>query len=442
MNQPHILSLAWKYHPAITSGVGVACEGLNNALSTLTHLTVIYPNVSKIQHKREVLLSRDNLTEDQRQSIFDEYKNLKPISSFELPVLLDPYFVSITSGVGQKEVSIEKATEAVALENDQGLVKIDEVYDELLFDDVDVFGENVRDKIFVYNRLVEELADGISFDLIHAHDWMTFLAGIKLKERFHKPLILHVHSLEYDRVGHKDVSWVYGVERFAMSKADLVITTSEYTKGIIEDSYGLSGHKIHVVHNAVTPPVKIQTAELPKNHKFRVLFAGRIDGAKGIEYFLQIAGQAIRRSKEFEFLIAGKGIHDLEFEDIDGYKELKQYVKFLGFVEREQLFGIYNSCDALCMPAISEPFGLTAIEAASVGLPVILSNQGWRHRSFSVKHQKPDFWDISKYVDFLVSLKDDPRYKAKVINNNKAAVEQLSWDKSAARVTELYKMFF
>jgi glycosyltransferase involved in cell wall biosynthesis len=439
MDQPHILSLAWKYHPAITSGVGVACEGLNNALSSLTHLTVIYPNVSKIQHKREVLLGKDNLTEVQRRYIFDEYKNLTTFSSFELPVQFDPYFVSITSEVRQKEVSMQKATEAASLKNDQGLIKIDEIYDELLYDDVDVFGENVRDKIFVYNRLVEELAEGISFDLIHAHDWMTFLAGIKLKERYHRPLILHVHSLEYDRVGHKDVSWVYGVERYAMSKADLVITSSEYTKGIIEDSYGLSGHKIHVVHNAVTLPEIVQKAELPKNRKFRVLFAGRIDGAKGIEYFLQIAGQAIRRSKEFEFLIAGKGIQDLKFEDIDGYKELKPYVKFLGFVEREQLFGVYTSCDTLCMPAISEPFGLTAIEAASVGLPVILSTRAGATEILS-ETPKADFWDIPKYVDFLVSLKDDPRYKAKVISNNKAAVENLSWDRSAASISELYKM--
>jgi len=439
MDQPHILSLAWKYHPAITSGVGVACEGLNNALSSRTHLTVIYPNISKIQHKREVLLSKDNLTEIQRQLIFDEYKNLTQYTSFELPVMLDPYFVSTNVDIEQKKVTMQKATEATTIKNEQELIKIDEVYDELLYDDVDVFGENVRDKIFIYNRLVEELAGSIQFDLIHAHDWMTFLAGIKLKEHYHKPLVLHVHSLEYDRVGHKDVSWVYGVERYAMSKADLVVTASEYTKGIIEDSYGLSGHKIHVIHNAVTPPLKIQKSKLPKNHKFRVLFAGRIDGTKGIEYFLQIAGQAIRQSKEFEFLIAGKGIHGLKFEDIEGYKELKPYIKFLGFVEREELFGIYQSCNVLCMPAISEPFGLTAIEAAYVGLPVILSS---KTGAAEILHETPkaDFWDIAKYADYLVSLKNDPRFREKVIRNNKAALANLSWDTAAGRVLELYKM--
>jgi len=440
MNQPHILSLAWKYHPAITSGVGVACEGLNNALSSHTHLTVIYPNISKIQHKKEVILSKENLTDAQRQLIYDEYKSLAQFSAFELPVLLDPYFVPVTSDTGKKDISIQKATEAAAAKNEKGLIKIDEVYDELLYDDVDIFGENVRDKIFAYNRLVEELAGGIKFDLIHAHDWMTFLAGIKLKERFHKPLILHVHSLEYDRVGHKDVSWVYGVERYAMSRADLVITASEYTKGIIEESYGLSGHKIHVVHNAVTPPDLTHVTSLPKNHKFRVLFAGRIDGAKGIEYFLQIAGHAIRRSKEFEFIIAGKGLQGLKLENIEGYKELKPYLKFLGFVEREELFGIYQSCDALCMPAISEPFGLTAIEAASVGLPVILSSKtGAAEILFETP--KADFWDIAKYADFLISLKDDPKYREKVIRNNKAALSNLSWDKAADKVLELYKMF-
>ncbi len=440
MDQPHILSLAWKYHPAITSGVGVACEGLNNALSSRTHLTVIYPNVSKIQHKREVLLSKDDLTEAQRKLIFNEYKKMALMNTFELPVLLDPYFISTTHYTEQIETEIQRAVEASATKDEQKLIKIDEIYDELLFEDVDVFGENVRDKIFVYNRLVEELAVGIQFDLIHAHDWMTFLAGIKLKEQYHKPLILHVHSLEYDRVGHKDVSWVYGAERYAMSKADLVITASEYTKGIIEDSYGLSGHKIHVVYNAVTPPELIRESSLPKNHKFRVLFAGRIDGAKGIEYFLQIARQAILRSKEFEFFIAGKGIQGLKFENIAGYSELKPYINFLGFVEREELFGIYNTCDALCMPAISEPFGLTAIEAASVGLPVILSS---KTGAAEILHETPiaDFWDIAKYADFLVSLKNDPRFREKVIRNNKAALANLTWDTAAAKVLELYRTF-
>ena len=440
MNQPHVLSLAWKYHPAITSGVGVACEGLNNALSSHVHLTVIYPNISKIQRKREVLLSRDNLTELQKQVIFKEYKTLSQYSSFELPVLLDPYFITTATQVLEKETIVPQIKEAVISKNQPAQIKVEEVYDDLLFDDVDVFGENVRDKIYIYNRLVEELAEKINFDLIHAHDWMTFLAGIKLKEIYHRPLILHVHSLEYDRVGHKDVSWVYGVERYAMSKADLVITTSEYTKGIIEDSYGLSGHKIHVVHNAVTPLAKTQKQEFLKNNKFSVLFAGRIDGAKGIEYFFQIAKNAIRRSKEFEFLIAGRNNQNIKFENLDGFKELKPYVTFLGFLEREELFKIYQSCSALCMPSVSEPFGLTAIEAASVGLPVILSTKAGAAEILK-DTPKADFWDIGKYADFLVSLKDDPKYRERVIRNNKSALENLTWDSAALRVMDLYKMF-
>lgn len=440
MDQPHILSLAWKYHPAITSGVGVACEGLNNALSSRAQLTVIYPNVSKIRRKREVLLSSDNLTKPQKQLIFDEYKKQLQYSSFELPVAFDPYFTSKTQVHNIGEPDIQEAIEASTKKYGQGTIKIDEVYDELLFDDVDVFGENVRNKIFVYNKLVEELAGDIKFDLIHAHDWMTFLAGIKLKEQYHKPLILHVHSLEYDRVGHQDVSWVYGVERYAMSRADLVITASEYTKGLIEESYGLSGHKIHVVHNAVTPPDVIQETRLAVDNKFHVLFAGRIDGAKGIEYFFEIARQAIKRSKDFNFLIAGKGNSELNFENIQGYKELKPYVKFLGFVEREELFGIYRYCDALCMPAISEPFGLTAIEAASVGLPVILSSKTGAAEILR-ETPKADFWDIARYADFLVSLKDDHKFRDQVIRSNKAALENLTWDSAAGRIMELYRMF-
>ena len=228
-----VLSLAWKYHPSITSGVGVACEGLNNALSSLVDLTVIYPKVTSVKTEEEIILSSDDLTDEQFEQIREEYVELVEEGSIELPIRLDPYFVSSQSSKGTKSISktefAEKRKSSVPTQ-----IKIKKYGERLLYDEVDVFGESVKDKIYLYNRLVEELASNIHFDVIHAHDWMTFLAGIELKDRYHKPLVLHVHSLEYDRVGHKDASWVYDIERFAMSKADRVIAPSNYTKGIIE----------------------------------------------------------------------------------------------------------------------------------------------------------------------------------------------------------------
>ena len=225
-----VLSLAWKYHPTVTSGVGVACEGLNNALSTIVDLTAIYPTVSKVRVEEEIVFSGEDLTEEQLQTIIEDYVEILENGSFEIAVRLDPYFTSPAS-------SKENNPQNTALSNRGNISQHIQnkttnsvrVTEKMIYDDVDVFGENVKDKIFLYNRLVETLAGNIPFNVIHAHDWMTFLAGIHLKDRYHKPLVLHVHSLEYDRVGHKDVAWVYEIERFAMSKADMVIAGSEYT---------------------------------------------------------------------------------------------------------------------------------------------------------------------------------------------------------------------
>lgn len=261
-----VLSLAWKYHPSITSGVGVACEGINKALSNLVDLKVIYPKVNKVQLREEVLLGSEDLSIEQKKIIEEEYIHIQKNGSFELAVSLDPYHTTSQSNnedssiyyPGTRTVEImEKRIESIQK-------KTVKTYEKLFYDEVDVFGEHVQDKIYVYNRLVEMLAENLDFDIIHAHDWMTFMAGIALKNRYQKPLVIHVHSLEYDRVGHKDASWVYHIERYAMSKADKVISASDYTKGLIESNYGLSSNQITTVYNAVSMPEKIEDFGIKK----------------------------------------------------------------------------------------------------------------------------------------------------------------------------------
>jgi hypothetical protein len=437
-----VLSLAWKYHPSITSGVGVACEGLNNALSKLVDLTVIYPSVSKIQVNEEIVFTSEDLSEEQKQTIFDEYVETRENGNFELAVRLDPYFVS--GGHQSREVmeKVERVREDKTLKKHPRATKGYKTREKLLYDDVDIFGEYVKDKVFIYNRLVEELSGNIPFDVIHAHDWMTFLAGIHLKDRFHKPLVLHVHSLEYDRVGHKDVAWVYDIERYAMSKADVVVAGSEYTKGIIEGSYGLSGNKIKVVYNALTPAqsTNAKSNGLSKSN-FRVLFAGRIDGNKGIEYFAEIARSVLGKSKNVDFIVVGRGKGDVKFDKIDGFLDVRKNFHYLGFVEREELFGLYQACDVLCMPSISEPFGLTAIEAAHMGLPVILSR---KTGAAEILKDTPmaDFWDIEKFSSYILSIKRNKRLRNEIITNNRLAIDGLSWESSALKIKKIYQDLF
>ncbi len=432
-----ILSLAWKYHPSVTSGLGVACEGLNNALSRIADLTVIYPNVSKVQVKEEVILSSEDLSPEQIKQIEEEYFELIDKDRFELAVRLDPYYHPEKIDITEKSVIAEKREKKSGVKS-KIPIKKEKITEKYLYEEVDVFGESVRDKIYLYNRLVEELATTLSFDIIHAHDWMTFLAGIALKDRYQKPLVLHVHSLEYDRVGHKDASWVYDIERYAMSKADSVISASNYTKGIIESNYGLSGNHIHTIYNAVSLPEHVIDEPKEPGKKFRVLFVGRIDGNKGIEYFIEIARLIIKRARNVEFIIAGSGKGLVDFDKIKGFHEIRTKFNYLGFVEREDLFALYRNCDVLCMPSISEPFGLTAIEAAHVGLPVVLSRKTGASELLK-RTLIADFWDTESFAHHVLSLKNNPKLRQRIIANNQKDISHLSWNSSALQVLQLFR---
>ncbi|MCG8310488.1 MAG: glycosyltransferase [Cytophagales bacterium] len=432
-----VLSLAWKYHPSLTSGVGVACEGLNNELSKLVDLTVIYPKVSNVQVKEEIVFGSEHLSEAQSAQIQQEYDQLIREGTIELAVKLDPYFIS-RNYTYKNLYSKDVIKDPVRKEIGRRKTSYKKITKRLLFDEVDVFGESVRDKIFVYNRLVEELAESLSFDVIHAHDWMTFLAGIALKNKYQKPLVLHVHSLEYDRVGHKDASWVYDIERFAMSKADKVISASDYTKGIIVSNYGLSLNRIETIYNAVKLPEKPGVQPKESGDKFKVLFAGRIDGNKGIEYFIEIARLVLQELNNVEFLIVGRGFGNVKLEEIDGFHEVESSVTYLGFVERETLFELYDTCDVLCMPSISEPFGLTAIEAAYVGLPVVLSKKTGASEILK-RTPMARFWDTQRLANHVIAILQNDKTRRRIIASNKRDVAKLSWKTSAKRVVGIYK---
>jgi glycosyltransferase involved in cell wall biosynthesis len=168
-----------------------------------------------------------------------------------------------------------------------------------------------------------------------------------------------------------------------------------------------------------------------------VLFAGRIDGNKGLEYFIEIARSVLKKSKDVDFIVVGRGKRNVIFEKINGFREIENNFHYLGFVERDELFGLYQTCDVLCMPSISEPFGLTAIEAASMGLPVILSS---KTGAAEILNRTPtaDFWDIQRFSKLILAFKKDRKMREQVIALNKKAIEDLSWDKSAQRVKNVF----
>jgi len=168
------------------------------------------------------------------------------------------------------------------------------------------------------------------------------------------------------------------------------------------------------------------------------LFAGRIDGNKGLEYFITIAAEVLRKSNNVEFIVVGRGEANVNFEEIKGFQKIESSFRYLGFVERESLFALYNQCDLLCMPSISEPFGLAAIEAAWVGLPVILSTKTGASEVLK-RTPKASFLDTKKFADLILTIQQNSSLRKRIIANNKQDVSKLSWDSSASKVLNLFK---
>ncbi|MCD6367569.1 MAG: glycosyltransferase family 4 protein [Candidatus Aenigmarchaeota archaeon] len=280
----------------------------------------------------------------------------------------------------------------------------------------------------IAKRLIDE-----GIDLIHAHDWMTFKAGLLAREVLHVPLILHVHSTEIDRSGGNPNPYVYNIEKEGMEKADLVIAVSNFTKKRIVEYYGIPEEKIKVLYNAIEVPKKV------KRKKFRskvVLYLGRFTLQKGPDYFLKAAKKIIQKDPDVTFLMVGEGEMLGEMIEKACRLGITDKVFFTGRVPDVNEF--YSIADVYVMPSVSEPFGLTALEALSNKVPVIISKQSGVSEVLS-HCLKVDFWDVDDIANKILSVLKYSPLKKMLEENGFTEVKNFSWDKQADKCIEYYK---
>lgn len=307
-----------------------------------------------------------------------------------------------------------------------------------------MYGSTLFEEVHNYTVAAEKIAEEEQFDVIHCHDWMTFGAGLSAKRKRNKPLVLHVHATELDRTGgHQVNQYVYDLEREGMHKADKVIAVSNFTKGKIMSNYGVPEEKISVVHNAVNAAdfsrhygdedIKIKKSDKEK----LVLFLGRITLQKGPDYFVYAAKKVLEHEQDVKFIIAGSG--DMEPFIVEKAAELgiAGNVLFAGFLSQEDVERAYKMADVYVMPSVSEPFGITALEAMKNKTPAIVSNQSGV--SEVVRHcLKVDFWDIDELSSKIISVL---RYKAlreALRENAYSEVRRFNWDIPAEKCIEIY----
>ncbi|MEN9845375.1 MAG: hypothetical protein RIS36_522 [Pseudomonadota bacterium] len=453
-----ILMLGWEYPPHIAGGLGTACHGLTSALSAQgIEIHFVVPQLFGKEEARHMVLSDSARTVSPGgQQPSGPTSKAVALSTTRIPAFLSPYWnpdhfkEAMAAVTHQQAASLSPALRndptaralidgdvygidlISALEHSQPALPAQvagrERYSKDLFEEVERFTMQV----------ISEFA-GESFDLIHAHDWMTFPAGVALSKRTGKPLIAHVHSLEQDRSGLFVHPQIADIERFGTRHADKVIAVSYFTKRSIERHHGVPSRKVLVVHNGVYPRETVTDYRKKKTWpKHVVAFVGRVTFQKGPEYFVDMASKVIPHVPDALFVVAGTG--DMLPSVMARVKELGLSKNFMfpGFVQGEELEEIFSVADIYVMPSVSEPFGITALEAVSFDTPIIISKQSGVAEV--VQHAlKVDFWDVERMADLIINALVHPEMRLDLARMAREEITLLHWDAAASKTIEVYQ---
>ena len=416
--------LGWEFPPFISGGLGTACYGLTRAMDQLDiKVTFVLPRMVGSEYATHVKL----LSPGSQTSAF-KFSKLKNVTFHTIDSPLQPYS---TPDVYQRQ--IEEALRQKQKMHGGGSASA--VFGAIYY------SGDMNAEVHRYAALAAQLAENEQFDIVHAHDWMTYPAGIVVAAMSGKPLIVHVHSTEFDRSGENVNQMVYDIERRGMHAADKVITVSYFTRNIIISRYGISGEKVEVVHNAVerngNDNWALTEGGINKDEKI-VLFLGRITMQKGPEYFLAAAKKVLEVMDNVKFVMAGSG--DLMHQAVEMAAELGigHKVLFTGFLSGEDVQRIYKMADLYVMPSVSEPFGIAPLEALDNDVPVIISKQSGV--SEVLTHAlKVDFWDVDEIANKIIAVLKYPPLEKTLANYGNFEVRKLQWKDSAAKCAKIYE---
>ncbi|MCK3684015.1 glycosyltransferase family 4 protein [Maribellus sp. YY47] len=421
-----VLMFGWEFPPHISGGLGTACYGLTKGLAGIddVEVTFVVPKAFGDEDQSVMKLIGANTVPIATKDFHFEETD-KTMSYLEVDSLIVPY-VSEDEFWKLKNQKLPRNSRLV------------ETGDGLKIEFSGSYGAGLMQEIKNYALVAGFIARENDFDIIHAHDWLAYPAGMAAKRISGKPLVVHVHATDFDRSGGNVNPGVYSVEREGMEAADKIIAVSNLTRDTVIEKYGISPDKVVTVYNAVEP-VDDNPGTLPQkgvNEKV-VTFLGRVTMQKGPEYFIEAASLVLRKMKNVRFVMAGSG--DMLDAMIARTAQLgiADRFHFTGFLKGNDVSKLFRMTDVFVMPSVSEPFGIVPLEAMQLNVPVIISNQSGVAEVLE-NVIKIDFWDIFAMADSIHGILSYPSLSAHFRKEGRHEVGELKWINSAVDVKKVY----
>jgi glycogen synthase len=416
-----ILMFGWEFPPYISGGLGTACFGITKALKEQgSEIIFVLPRIKGKKEESHVeLISASAPPFSSANSSYDTLLNGLHIRAIESPLI--PY-------IGEDQYL--KTIRDIYGERDPGAAGSGELSGD--------YGPNLFAEVLRYGRAARIIARQGSFDVIHGHDWTSVFACAFAKQVSGKPYVYHAHALEFDRSGENINRAVYDIEKFGMEAADHVIAVSHYTKESIVNRYGIPPEKITVVHNAVSRGEGRLERRLEKNNEGKiVLFLGRITFQKGPDYFVDAARIVLEHIPDVTFVMAGAG--DMMPMMMDRVAELQMWrnFRFTGFLRGADVEQMFAMSDLYVMPSVSEPFGISPLEAMLYDVPVIISKQSGvseiLHHALTV-----DFWDVRELAGKMIALLKYPSIGGEMSEQARQELKMIKWERAAEKILSVY----
>jgi len=301
------------------------------------------------------------------------------------------------------------------------------------------YGRDLMAEVGRYAASVAEIARTREHDVVHAHDWMAVPAGLAAARASSKPLVLHVHACEYDRSGESVNPQVRELERLGMEGADRVVCVSHYTARVVRTRYGIDPAKIRVVHNGLDgDPRRGARAAAKAIPEPIVLFLGRVTFQKGPDYFLETAARVVKVEPRVKFVMSGSGDMLPAMIERAARLGLSRHVHFTGFLRGKEVERMYSMADIYVMPSVSEPFGISPLEAMAQDVPVVLSRQSGVSEVLK-NALKVDFWDVQETANKILALLRYPALSRTLRDEGREEVRRMGWERPAELVRGVYE---